>query len=612
MREKGYTKMGGNMKKIVNILLSVILILSCTACSGVTESGAEISEHISSNSSQGSKIINEEFDDFLEELFIDSVTTDSITLHYTLKDPEAYGIEEMDPTFGDVDFNDLEKEDEELQETIDKLNTFDRSTLSAEQQTVYDILSDYLDLQKSSQGLEYYGSLFGTVSGIHNNLPITLAEYQFYKEKDIQDIISLLNQVPDYFEKCIEYEKKRSELGLFMADFAVDEVISQCEDFIADPNNNFLIEIFSEKIESFDGLSEEVIKEYTDQIEDAVLNTVIPAYRMLIAELTDLKGTGTNQLGLSYYPEGKRYYEFLVKYETGSEKSVDELLELTENALLESLMSMYTVYSNNQDAYNYFYENALDIGMSDSREILEYFKETMKTDYPEGPQVEYAIKTVHASLEDSLSPAFYMIPPIDEANENVIYLNMGDQYADNDTLFATLAHEGYPGHLYQTTFFNEVNDYPIRSILNFGGYVEGWATYVEIHSYEMVKFSQYSEEMTTLAQANTILSLAASSIIDIGVNYFGWTIEDTAEFMDEYGLNSEIAEELVKYVIEEPGNYLKYFIGYLEFQELEDYAKEELGDMFDAVEFHKALLTIGPAQFKYVKESVDDYIDLNK
>ncbi len=607
-----HTKMGGNMKKLLNLLLSLILIVSCLGCSGKSSTDPNDSQFINENNSQGTGEVNEEFESFLEDLFIEEVTSDSITLHYTLKDPSAYGIKDMEPTFGSLDLAEIEEESEYLKETMDKLHSFDKMTLSKSQVLVYEILEEYLELQLSSEGLEYYGTLFGNVSGVHSNLPITLAEYQIYREKDIQDVIGLLNLVPDYFDMCLEYEKKRSEMGLFMADFAVDDVISNCEDFIADPQNNFLIEILEDRVNGFDGISAEKKAEYNRQIEDAVLNKVIPAYEAVIAGLSELKGTGENELGLCYFPEGKRYYEYLVKYGTGSDKTIEELIELVENDLIKSLNRMYVVYSGNEDAYNYFYENILDIGITDSKETVEHFKKAMESEFPKGPNVEYTIKTVHESLEESLSPAFYMIPPIDEANENVIYLNMGEQYADDDTLFATLAHEGYPGHLYQTTYFNQVNSYPIRSLLNFNGYVEGWATYVELKSYDMVEYATYNAETAVLAKASSSLSLAASTLIDMGVNYLGWSVEDTEEFLEYYGFNPGVAQDIVEYVIEEPGNYLKYYIGCLEFQELESYAQEELGNKFDSVEFHRAVLEAGPSQFKFVKRFVDSYIEENK
>lgn len=82
-----------------------------------------------------------------------------------------------------------------------------------------------------------------------------------------------------------------------------------------------------------------------------------------------------------------------------------------------------------------------------------------------------------------MNPAFYMIPPVDVTDSNVIYLN-NSQITDNLTLFTTLAHEGYPGHLYQQSAFSATKPDPLRQTMNFLGYVEGWATYAENMSYE--------------------------------------------------------------------------------------------------------------------------------
>lgn len=45
------------------------------------------------------------------------------------------------------------------------------------------------------------------------------------------------------------------------------------------------------------------------------------------------------------------------------------------------------------------------------------------------PDVHYTIENVHESLEDIVSPAFYVTTPIDAYDENSIYLNMGSDGA---------------------------------------------------------------------------------------------------------------------------------------------------------------------------------------
>ncbi|MDE5965379.1 MAG: DUF885 family protein, partial [Lachnospiraceae bacterium] len=146
---------------------------------------------------------NQEFNTFLRQEFIEGVSEDTLTLHYSLKNPAAYGID-LEPTFGDLDFTDSSEDIAELQKTLDNLTAFDYSTLSAKQQQDYNIIKTYIEDNLASSGYELYRSALGTVSGVQSNLPINFAEYQFYVERDITDYLSLRSQVPDYFDAVIK------------------------------------------------------------------------------------------------------------------------------------------------------------------------------------------------------------------------------------------------------------------------------------------------------------------------------------------------------------------------------------------------------------------------
>ena len=245
-----------------------------------------------------------------------------------------------------------------------------------------------------------------------------------------------------------------------------------------------------------------------------------------------------------------------------------------------------------------------DYGTKDPSEIISILKERMKSYYPEAPEVDYQIKYVDESLESNSTPAFYMTPPIDAFENNVIYINKTQ--IDNATLFPTLAHEGYPGHLYQTTYFNSTKPNPIRNVLNFGGYTEGWATYVELQSYEMSNLN--NPDLVKLLKLYSEVMLALPTRIDIGVNYEGWDLKKTENYITSLGLNSASAAKMYEYVIQEPANYLQYYIGFLEFNSDSVYAQKQLGDKFDLKAFNKVLLDVGPAPFSIVRKKVDKYI----
>lgn len=602
--------------RILAFFTAILLVVGLTGCrdnntvvipeNGSTEVTTSVDAVPTTEAVASAPTDNEAFNDFLKEEFIDTVSENTLTLHYSLKDPTTYGID-LEPTFGDLDFTNTEEDEKESKEFLAKLSKFDYSTLSAKQQLDYDILKTYTEDNLDSIGFELYGSALGTVSGVQCNMPINFAEYKFYVERDITDYLSLLSQIPDYFKAVLDFEQKRIETGLGIQDFQLDKVIEQCESVLKSKENNYLISTFNDRIDAFEGIDDAKKTEYKKQNKDAILNTVLPAYESMIETVKTFYGKAVIEGGLANLPDGKKYYEKLVRYDTGSSKNIDEITTLLDNALQDAVGMMYSAAAADYDGYtSYFDDDAVNYGSEEPTVLLDTLKLAMMEFYPEGPQTSYTIKYVEKELEDSLSPAFYMVPPIDDAVENVIYINNGS--TDKSGLFTTLAHEGYPGHLYQTNYYNSTNPAPIRSLLNFNGYVEGWATYVEMQSPELFTFSEHNAAYTLMEKAMTQLNLVVSSRVDVGVNYEGWSLDEVKTFLSENGLNQEIAKDIYEYVICEPANYLKYCVSALEFMELQDYAKAQLGPEFDMKEFNKSLLDCGPCQFEYVKRSVDNYI----
>lgn len=552
--------------------------------------------------SEKNKTVQKDFDKFLSNLFIDNVTSDSITLHYTLKDPTKYGITKLTPTLGQLTDAEFKKDEKETNNTLKKLKTFNYSQLTQKQQTTYKVVKDYYETEKKSNGLSYYSTVISPTIGLQAQLPTILAEYNFYSKDDVTTYIALLNLVDDYFNQIIDFEKKKSKDGLFMADFAVNDIVDQCNEFIKNTDNNYLITTFNNKIDQISGLTDDEKNAFKESNKTAVLNCIIPSYQKLITELTSLKGKGTNKGGLCNFPSGKKYYEYLFESQTGSDSTVNEMKSTLETRLKKKYLELHSIITTSPDVLSVFGSKGSDI--TDPSQILAKLKEEITKYYPKAPNTSYEVKYVDKSLEDNLSPAFYMTPPIDDYNSNVVYIN--NSQVDAVSLFPTLAHEGYPGHLYQVTYYNSTKPNPIRQVLNFGGYTEGWATYVENQSYELEGLN--NDALVKLSQVYSEISLALPTIIDIGVNYDGWTLKDTEKFISSYGFNSSAAEKIYHSVIEEPGNYLQYYVGYLQFSQLKDYASKKLGNKFNIINFNKALLDVGPAPFSVVKEQVDKYI----
>lgn len=538
-----------------------------------------------------------QFRTFTRSLFQTEVSANTISLHYTLRSPSDYGIADIPATYGSLSSDPVAAK-ASVRNVLSSLQEFDPDTLSSENALTFKILDTYL--KNASTGTDYllYQEPLGPVSGIHTQLPVLLSEYSFYDTQDVETYLALLKETPSYFDSVIRFEQKKATSGLFMPDYQADSVLDTCQSFIDMGKENYLVSTFNERIASLDLLPENKKDSFQKENMKLVTEEIYPAYQNLITAIKSLKGKGMNEQGLSHFPYGKKYYEYLVRQTTGCNESISRLRLMTRAQILEDLSAMQKVLFPADAALTQ--ASVLEQTSPDS--MLDDLRSKITDTFPEIPDVDFQVKYVPESMQDYLSPAFYMIPAIDNLTENVIYINNG-QTASGLNLYTTLAHEGYPGHLYQTVYFSASEPDPIRSILDFGGYVEGWATYAEMMSYYLAPLPKTE---ASLLQKNNSVILGLYALADMGIHYDGWSVTDTVRFFSDYGINDPNAVQSVyKLIIGSPANYLKYYIGYLKFYELKKEMADALGNQFSQKEFHRAVLDVGPAPFKIVYDEVE-------
>lgn len=538
-----------------------------------------------------------QFRTFTRSLFQTEVSANTISLHYTLRSPSDYGIADIPATYGSLSSDPVAAK-ASVRNVLSSLQEFDPDTLSSENALTFKILDTYL--KNASTGTDYllYQEPLGPVSGIHTQLPVLLSEYSFYDTQDVETYLALLKETPSYFDSVIRFEQKKAAPGLFMPDYQADSVLDTCQSFIDMGKENYLVSTFNERIASLDLLPENKKDSFQKENMKLVTEEIYPAYQNLITAIKSLKGKGMNEQGLSHFPYGKKYYEYLVRQTTGCNESISRLRLMTRAQILEDLSAMQKVLFPADAALTQ--ASVLEQTSPDS--MLDDLRSKITDTFPEIPDVDFQVKYVPESMQDYLSPAFYMIPAIDNLTENVIYINNG-QTASGLNLYTTLAHEGYPGHLYQTVYFSASEPDPIRSILDFGGYVEGWATYAEMMSYYLAPLPKTE---ASLLQKNSSVILGLYALADMGIHYDGWSVTDTVRFFSDYGINDPNAVQSVyKLIIGSPANYLKYYIGYLKFYELKKEMADALGNQFSQKEFHRAVLDVGPAPFEIVYDEVE-------
>ena len=538
------------------------------------------------------------FSEFCTSLFREEMKSNTMNLHFTLKDPKAAGIDSYEITLGSLSGDSPHNQARQLKKLSEELKKYSHRSLKGKDRLTCRLLSDYISRQQNLAAYPYYDEPLTPSGGVTSQLPVLLAEYTFRNTRDIKDYLGLLSQMDTYFLGILDYEQKKADAGLFMSDEACLKVIEGCEVFTEHPDDNFLIDTFSNRLNAMDGLTDTQKNAYLKQHSKVLSDHVIPAYSQMIKGLTMLLGRGHNNWGLCNFPEGKAYYEAVVSADTGCDDSVEDLFSQITKARREDLMFCQNLLEKNPKLASQ--SPKPDAALKEENAMISRLQKEILTDFPAPPQTDVEICHVDPALSEYLAPAFYITAPIDDISHNRIYIND----AKNDTdiyYFTTLAHEGYPGHLYQTICTSSYGAPEVLSLLNYPGYTEGWATYTEMQSFY---YAGLDPDLASLLQHNQAATLSLYATADIGIHYFGWEKEKIAAFWSEYGVDdTATVKRITDLILEEPGNYLKYYVGYLKFRQMREQLALE-NKSFSVSAFHEAILRTGPSPFSVLEETV--------
>lgn len=564
---------------------------------------------------------NADFEALLDEIFENTVTSDSISYNFQVKDGSNYGVEAPEATLGDPSMDDeaIAEQKEDDQEMYKKLVAFEDQPLTESERWTY--LNEKLDYEISLQIYDYiqFYEPFSPMRGLQSNIPTNFTDYRFDDKSDVEDYVAMMYQMRDYFDGYLDWERVKSEKGYFMADSTADQVIEQCNDFTEDPENNYMISVFNDRIDELDFLTDEEKESFKEQNKDAMINYVIPAFQDLADTMAELKGTGTNDGGLCNYDGGLAYYEdYLLPSFVGGTKDADTMMEYLQEQQDSLISDLSLIYYGNDEIYNDYYDKSDSLfaktdSMTPSEQIDELMSGSMDN-FPKLDTIPYTASYMDKSMEDIMENtlAYYMSPAIDDEEHNIIIVNG----KHNSDLWGTLAHEGCPGHMFQNTYFQQTHPDKVRALAGNLGYQEGWAVY---SSYEILPYYNFddsystsdNEAMAELYSINEKLGYLIYGVIDIGVNAKGWTVDDVSNYLEESGFGTDGAQDIFDTVVGDPACYLSYSQGYFEMQELRDQAENAISD-FDPVTFHECILSAGPCNYVLLQQRVDKYIEDNQ
>lgn len=586
------------LKRISLLLLSLVMIISLSGCTADTNNKDERAS----------------FDRFIERQFIETMESDYTTAHVFLEHPENYDVDISKLTVNlgvRLDEESMRNQEKKDADSWAEFKKFERSKLTKEQQDTYDIyeFQNNLAREMSDNKFDYYQQLFESISGIHYQIPTMLADWSLRNEQDVKDIISLVNDVLPYLQGAIDYTKEQAKRDLLMID--VDAVREYCDNVIKSGENSLILSDINKNIDTLN-LEESVGNAYKEQLKTAFNSSFIPAYQAVKDLMDEVSLTGNNEEGLVKFKNGKEYYELLLQNAVGSDKSVMEIKELMEDSLDKHISKLQENVIKNASVREFLTSGGEipTTKYTSYDEILDDISAQLFEDFPSVSSLSYNIRDINEEIASSSGVAAYFnIPPLDGNGIKQLRVNPSTvEVSDLDT-FSTVAHEGYPGHMYQYAYMYENIQSPYQKALaNSSAYTEGYAVYAQFYAYKYL--TGIDKNVLEALKENELASYDIMILCDIGIHYEGWSLDDFSDFISEKGINLEEDSLKTQYkqLQANPVAFEPYYVGYEEFMLLKETAQNKLGDKFNDKKFHEAILKSGNAPFTVVERNVAAYI----
>ena len=588
------------ISKLLSILLVLFILVGCGEVSSPSGENYYLSQLKNYEVREKNSTLddNAEFDAYLDTIFDELVSDNYLYMHFNVADYKAMGIEKPEVGFGHIVYGVDEEEFNKTEKQLEELLAFDYDKLSLRQQYDYDLL--HYSLLETLCGLEYskYNLIFSSSSQFSDGIITNLVEFAMYDEESEKDFLVVLKDVPNYINEAIEYSKQQTNDGLYHSDDMLAEEISYIDNLISS-NGKSIYEHY---------------KEYDiyPEVKELVENEVIPAFVTLKDYLKTLYGkTTSDKLTLCKIDEGYAEYTYLIN--SSSNRDITDIYNDLVELYFDWIYNFIGIYQDDENVLNKYgeYIQANKVLNLSSEDMLEYLRNNSSERYEYLEDANYVVSSLDTLGNTTLG--YYVSPPIDNLNQNVIRVNakIDSDYYDQMSVFEVMAHEGFPGHLYQNIYFQQTNPHKVRATQSFVGYTEGYA---DLAAYDALEMLDIPNEYKGIARIDSITfnSHILYSIIDLGVNYFGWNVKTLAKKLDNLMLDSSMAQDLYDTVVAMRGVFVRYGVGFVNHINLRKKAMDELGDKFDYVAYDKAIVENGPLPFAILEGVVEDYINENK
>ena len=550
---------------------------------------------------EASKVLSE-----VEEEMVKNGVDNYVDMVILFEHPENYGLSIDEVTWGEISLDDTESSDF-YNEMLDKLLTIDPSSLNKDDRIAYDkMLWDIEESIYSQQytAFRYYESKLNALTGPQCEVLFILDVIPINSKEDAEKYILLVKDIDRYYDEICSFEEARAAKGFASGDETYKQIAESFDNLVKVKDTCFLYDSFAKKLDNIPGLSDADKKDLISRNEDAMKNTMFPEFEECASRMRALIGSGGKGIGLTEFAGSQEYYSYICRKLSNSSKSVIELRKDLDNTIDSVVTTMSGILwdpSFNRTAYA-----SHSYSKGDLYANLDFLKGKVAEDFPELHDHSYQVINVPKDLQENFSPAAYLGYHLDNYDSNQIIVNEKD--SGND-FGITCAHEGYPGHMFQSVYTRSMTKHPYLYIFDSIGYAEGWATYCENYA---MKYFDNDDKVRTLTKINDELNILLMARCDIGIHTQGWSAQDCADYLTEayakkinpsYKFTASDLKETYDLLVADPGYAVKYGCGFVNTGLIMQAAHDTFPGATDK-EIHTAYLNAMPGTFEQIKKNM--------
>ena len=521
--------------------------------------------------------------------------------------PEKFGFSVNDVTWGE--FTSIDEYDEEkayYQQQLDSLLTIDYESLSSDDRLCYDAI--VYSIEESIYGysytaFEYYEMAFNSLTGPQCNILFDFEIFDFETVEDAENYILLVKDIDRYFDAICEYEEERVSYGFASSDNTYEKSAESFDNLVAQKDDCFLYASFEERLDNIKDLSSADKDRLIAENEKAMKEVLFPEFEECASRMRALKGSGGTDAGLCRYRGGDAYYAVINRHLSNKNMTVEESINLLNNTIDETLNELFRLLTSGTGWEDELSDHEYTKGSVEDN--LDYLYGRIGEDFPSIPSHEYFLLEVPEVFEDNFSPAAYMGYHLDNFNSNCIIVNNKNV---NNEFGVTVAHEAYPGHMFQSIYTRSQTSHPYMYLTGSIGCKEGWATYVEYYS---MKYFSDNETAYKLVGILNSLDTLLGTRMDYGINAENWSSQDCVDYYNSIlgmlgldGIEEEDLADAYTILIMDPGYYVKYGMGYVLTKDIMENMHAKHPDKTD-LEIHTAYLNSLTGTFEQIEANTD-------